>query len=369
MNDASDPTAPPQTAETPPTLDRAISPVAGRFGASRGGKVLTLAALTVGCGVFLAATWRHGKAEPHSAPVEAARQVVGFEPAATPAPTLDRPGSGAPALSQPPAGGEQVPALQPMGSAGQDPAGAPALTPQVIRAAPMLVVSHAGVAASADAAIPAVKLVADAGTELDRLRRGSAIPLARAARLPDRNTLLVAGTVLPCVLQTAMDTATPGYVSCLIPRDVYSDNGAVVLMEKGARVLGEYRSGMKQGQTRLFVLWTRAVTPTGVAVDLASPASDALGRAGFDGDLDTFFWKRFGGALMLSIVGNAATAAAAHGNSGTINVVPPDTAGIALQNSINIPPVLRKPQGAEVTIFVAQDIDFSGVYALQARRP
>ena len=27
-------------------------------------KLVTLAALTVGCGVFLAATWRHGKAEP-----------------------------------------------------------------------------------------------------------------------------------------------------------------------------------------------------------------------------------------------------------------------------------------------------------------
>ena len=63
----------------------------------------------------------------------------------------------------------------------------------------------------------------------------------------------------------AMDTATPGYVSCLIPRDVLSDNGAVVLMEKGTKVLGEYRSSLKQGQSRLFVLWTRAVTPAGVA--------------------------------------------------------------------------------------------------------
>lgn len=70
-------------------------------------------------------------------------------------------------------------------------------------------------------------------------------------------------------------------------------NSAVVLMEKGTRVLGEYRSGMRQGQHRLFVLWTRAVTPAGVAVGLASPAADPLGRAGFDGALDTHFWDRF----------------------------------------------------------------------------
>jgi type IV secretion system protein VirB10 len=164
-----------------------------------------------------------------------------------------------------------------------------------------------------------------------------------------------------------MDTSTPGYVSCLIPRDVLSDNGAVVLMEKGTRVLGEYHSGIRQGQKRLFVLWTRAVTPAGVAITLASPAADALGRAGFDGDIDTHFWERFGGALLLSIVDDGTSALAVNnGGSATVRL-PSDAAGIALQNSINIPPSLRKPQGSEVSIFVAQDFDFSGVYGLKAR--
>jgi type IV secretion system protein VirB10 len=165
-----------------------------------------------------------------------------------------------------------------------------------------------------------------------------------------------------------MDTSTPGYVTCVVPKDVYSDNGSVVLMEKGTRVLGEYHSGMRQGQKRLFVLWDRAVTPSGVAINVASPASDSLGRAGFDGDIDTHFWARFGGALMLSIVDDG-IAAAAGGNNRYPNVVqlPSDAAGIALQNSINIPPTLRKPQGAEVSIFVAQDLNFAGVYGLKPR--
>jgi len=168
-------------------------------------------------------------------------------------------------------------------------------------------------------------------------------------------------------LQTAMDSTTPGYVSCLIPRDVMSDNGAVVLLEKGTKVLGEYRSTLKQGQRRLFVLWTRAVTPAGVAIALASPAADPLGRAGFDGEIDTHFWDRFGGALLLSIVDDAAYAVAGPNNGSTITRLPSDAAGIAVQNSINIPPSLRKAQGSEVSIFVAQDFDFSGVYGLRAR--
>lgn len=139
-------------------------------------------------------------------------------------------------------------------------------------------------------------------------------------------------------------------------------------MERGTRVLGEYRGGLQQGRRRLFVLWTRAVTPTGVAVALASPAADALGRSGFDGVVDTHFWDRFGGALLLSIVDDGVYAAAGR-NDGASSMarVPSDAASVALQGSVEIPPTLRKGQGAEVSIFVAQDLDFAGVYQLRSR--
>ena len=115
------------------------------------------------------------------------------------------------------------------------------------------------------------------------------------------------------------------------------------------------------------MLWTRAVTPAGVAIALGSPAADPVGRAGFDGDIDTHFWDRFGGALLLSIVDDAAYAVAGPNNGANVTRLPSDAAGIAVQNSISIPPSLRKAQGAEVSIFVAQDFDFSGVYGLRAR--
>ncbi|MBI1198603.1 MAG: type IV secretion system protein VirB10 [Phenylobacterium sp.] len=188
-----------------------------------------------------------------------------------------------------------------------------------------------------------------------------------AAPVGDRNFLILAGTTIPCVLQTAIDTATAGYVTCLVDRDVYSDNGAVVLLEKGARVLGEYRSGLRQGRDRVFVLWTRAVTPNGVAISLASPASDALGRAGFGGRLDTRFWDRFGAAILLSVID--AGAAAAGDRDGAAGVVrqPSDAAGLAVRQGADIGPTLRKAQGGEVAIQVAQDLDFSSVYGLRPR--
>lgn len=378
---ASGPTAPTPGLSGAPIADRTISPVAGRLGGGMAGKAVTLAALAVGCGVFVLATGHHGPAKSKT-PLEPAAQVVAFEPAKSdPAPaalpTLASPGLGAPALDpNAPASGAagQVPALQPGAgaTAAQTAAQARAAQIQAIRAAPILAFNQGGGALglpSLDAS-PAVKLAeaAHTPTELDQLRQGSAIGLARASRLPDRHFLITAGTSIPCTLQTAMDTSTPGYVSCMIGSDVYSDDGAVILMEKGAKVLGEYRSGMKQGQSRLFVLWTRAVTPAGVAIGLASPASDALGRAGFDGTIDTHFWDRFGGAMLLSIIDDTSAAVATRTNqNGETIRVPSDAAGVALQNSINIPPSLKKPQGSEVAIFVAQDLDFSSVYALKPR--
>ncbi|HEX5263752.1 MAG TPA: TrbI/VirB10 family protein, partial [Phenylobacterium sp.] len=277
-------------------VERSISPISGRLGAGRAGKALVVVALVLGCGIFVAATWRGPKPHAAAAPDQPARQVVPFEPLApTPGPTLATPGSGAPVLTPAAAG----PASQPRAGAG--PAASDEsrarVTQAAIRSAPLIAYSRdappaAALTAGGGFAVPAIEAAGSTATELDQLRRGSAIGQARATRLPDRNFLIVAGAAIPCLLQTAMDTATPGYVSCLIPRDVLSDNGAVVLLEKGTKVLGEYRSSLKQGQTRLFVLWTRAVTPAGVAIRLESPAADALGRAGFDGALDTHFWDR-----------------------------------------------------------------------------
>lgn len=376
------PSEPPAGADRPePVRDRGVSPIAGRLG-GRHGKMTALAALALGCGVFLFATWDRGDAgrrEPASAD-EPVRPSTPFEPARRPAdpPLLSEAASdpSAPLLVDET---DRIPALD--GARTSDPAAAGGPSPadqrralaESARRAPVLAYSRPGAAGSttperpAGAPARADNRAADPSS-LDQLRRVSPITLSQAGRLPDRNLLLTAGTSVPCVLQTAMDSATPGYVSCVLPSDVWSDNGAVVLMERGSRVLGEYRGGLEPGRGRLFVLWTRAVTPGGVAVSLASPAADALGRAGFDGAVDAHFWDRFGGALLLSIVDDGVHAAIGQSRDVQSTArVPSDAAAVALQNSVGIPPTLRKAQGAEVSIFVAQDLDFSRVYRLRAR--
>lgn len=206
------------------------------------------------------------------------------------------------------------------------------------------------------------------------LLRPTRLEGSRAGTLGNRNFVVAMGSSIPCVLETAMSSDQPGFTSCVINRDVLSDNGRVVLMEKGTQVVGEYRGGLQRGQKRLFVLWNRAKTPNGVIVTLASPATDALGRAGVNGYVDTHWWERFGSALLLSIVGDATSYANSRLRNSDVDAENTTNAGqqaaaIAVEQSINIPPTLNKNQGELVSIFVARDLDFSGVYGLRVIGP
>ncbi|WP_248345812.1 type IV secretion system protein VirB10 [Anaeromyxobacter paludicola] len=197
---------------------------------------------------------------------------------------------------------------------------------------------------------------------------------AAAGRLPDRDYLVTQGAMLDCVLETKVVSTVAGMTSCYLTRDVYSTNGRVVLLDRGSRVVGRYQGGVRQGEARIFILWTRVETPSGVVVDLQSPGTGALGEAGVGGAVDTHFWDRFGAAILLSVIEDGADAAAARagGAQQGTNITVANTANAgkevvarSLEPTVNIPPTLYVNQGERVGILVARDLDFRGVYGLE----
>ena len=197
---------------------------------------------------------------------------------------------------------------------------------------------------------------------------------AKATLLPHPDMLLTEGTIIPCTLQTAINSELPGYVKCVLPNDVRSTTGNVVLLDRGTIVVGESQEGLSQGQDRLFVVWDRAETPDHAIIQLGSPATDELGRAGLPGAVNNHFWQRFGGAILLSLIqgslqAGTALAGSSGGGSGTyfnsFQSNGSDVSNTALRATINIPPTLEKNQGDNVNIFVARDLDFSDIYNLR----
>lgn len=203
----------------------------------------------------------------------------------------------------------------------------------------------------------------------------------KATVMQNPDMVITEGTIIPCTLQTAINSQLPSLVTCVVPIDIRGATGNVVLLDAGTKIVGQLQNGLLQGQNRVFVNWTRAETPDHVIVTLDSPGTDELGRGGLPGSVDNHFWDRFGGALMLTLVQGGLDAATieAAGNGGgnsTSNQAAlgfvyaaqsngQSVANTALENTINIPPTLTKNQGETVALIVAHDLDFSDVYSLQ----
>ena len=203
----------------------------------------------------------------------------------------------------------------------------------------------------------------------------SSTPSVQARMLGDRNMTVPKGTLFLCSLKTRVISATSGFIGCQVTRNVLSDNGRVLLIERGSHMDGEYRIvSIKPGVTRIPVLWTRVRTPQGVTIDLESPATGALGESGLGGYVDNRWGERLGAAVMLSLVNDALKYAIASQNangSGNTVLLPNTTdqgsklAEKVLETTINIPPLLYQNQGGVVGVYVSRDLDFSSVYELR----
>ncbi|WP_208441709.1 type IV secretion system protein VirB10 [Bartonella raoultii] len=220
----------------------------------------------------------------------------------------------------------------------------------------------------------------ESAQQFNHLLKPTPLEGVRASLLGDRNYIITMGTPIPCILETAINSNQQGFTSCIVSRDILSDNGRVVLLDKGTQIIGEYRGGLKKGQDHLFVLWTRAKTPQGVIITLASPATDTLGRSGMSGHVDNHWFERIGTALLLSIIKDVTSYAterlskaqkkkdAAIGSSEqNVETVSSgqNIANILTENYANLPPTFTKNQGELVNVFVVHDLDFSNVYKLK----
>jgi type IV secretion system protein VirB10 len=188
----------------------------------------------------------------------------------------------------------------------------------------------------------------------------------RAGVLANRATTVAQGALIPAVLETALDSTRAGFARAVVSRDVRGFDGSKVLIPRGSRLIGEYRADVAPGQHRALVIWTRLIRPDGVTIAIGSPAGDPLGRGGIRANVNSHFFERFAGAILQSGLNIGANLASTAG-SGTVVVLPGQVAGNLGQiiQPQQITPTLTVRQGTSISIFVARDLDFTGVEGRQ----
>lgn len=210
----------------------------------------------------------------------------------------------------------------------------------------------------------------------------SAMPTAVARRSKDQNLILPKGRQADCTLNTRIVDEVAGFTSCVLAQNLYSDNGRVLLLERGSELSGEYGVTNQLGLERLFVTWNRLKTPEGIEVDLSSPGSDRLGTSGLPGHLDNRWGARIGAAFLLSFVKDITVAAVnsqsqRNSNAGTsvsVQTMPGQNmlnsssqlAEEVIKQTIKVRPRMTINEGDRVSVYVARDLDFTPVYALKS---
>ncbi len=187
-------------------------------------------------------------------------------------------------------------------------------------------------------------------------------PRAGATRLSNPGTTVPQGAVIQAVLETALDSNRPGFARAIVSRDVRGFDGSRVLIPRGSRLIGEYKSDLVQGQNRAFIQWQTLTRPDGVQIAVNSPAADPLGRAGVKGNVNSHFFERFAGAILQSTLDIGVGIATRKVSDGTLIVgLPGSTQSVTAAPPQNVKPTLKVPHGSSVSVFVARDLDFVAV--------
>jgi len=184
---------------------------------------------------------------------------------------------------------------------------------------------------------------------------------------------LRAGTLIPAVLITKINSDLPGEILAHVKTDVRdSITGDHVLIPSGSKLVGRYDSEVVFGQKRVLVIWDRVNLPDGRILDLGTMQGvDRKGQSGLKDQVDNKFLEAFTAALLMSAF-TAAVDFATQDDSdsddedGGKSINQSLTEALAnnlgdlgaemVRRFLDVQPTLTIRQGMKFNIFVSKDI-------------
>lgn len=180
------------------------------------------------------------------------------------------------------------------------------------------------------------------------------------------------GSVIPATLISGINSDLPGRITAQVSQNVYdSATGHRLLIPQGAKLFGRYDSKVSFGQSRVLVVWTDIIFPNGSTLQIGGMAgTDAQGYGGFHDKVNNHYWRTFGSAALIAIIGagidmsmpqsstlatqETASDAARRNFAESFGTVAEQT----ISRNLNVQPTLEIRPGYKFNVLVDQDIVF-----------
>ncbi|HXC24418.1 MAG TPA: TrbI/VirB10 family protein, partial [Gemmatimonadaceae bacterium] len=201
--------------------------------------------------------------------------------------------------------------------------------------------------------------------------------LRTSVQPPPSPFVLKAGTVVSGLLISGVVSDLPGEIIGQVSRDVYdSPTQRILLIPKGAKLIGTYDNGITLGQSRLLVAWTQLVFPDGRSLTLPGLGiSDEHGSAGVKDQVDNHYRRLFGNAILLSAISAGlqlsqpsqntsgyTTPSAGQTAAGAVGQELGNVSTQMIQRNMDIAPTITIRPGTPFTVLLRGDVVLLGPY-------
>jgi type IV secretion system protein TrbI len=182
------------------------------------------------------------------------------------------------------------------------------------------------------------------------------------------------GTFIPATLITGINSDLPGKITAQVRENVYdSATGHLILIPQGTKLMGRYDSKVSFGQERVLVVWTDVIFPNGSTLQISNMAGmDTEGYGGFHDQVNNHYFKTFGSAVLVAIIGAGIDAASPNTTTTTGSTASAaeqafvqsfgQFAQQTISRNLDVQPTLEIRPGYNFNVLVDQDIVLPGNY-------
>lgn len=200
--------------------------------------------------------------------------------------------------------------------------------------------------------------------------------------LPHSRFEVLAGSVIPAITASGINSDLPGQFTALVRQNVYdSVSGRYLLIPQGSKLIMLYDSQLSFGQERVLVAAKRLIFPNGQSMNLQGmPGVDSKGFSGFHDEVNNHYVKLFGSSLLLGLISAGFQLSQPQQSSSFQNPGSGQTLAAALgqqlgevssqmmQKNLNIQPTLMIRPGYTFNITVTADMIFPNPYLSHSNR-